>query len=449
MLALQYIGESFFKLKKYKFSKIASKKLRSLTSRHPEEQLSNYFFDMAGMTIANCNLLLGNNNQAKAIFDETLNNDSNIDNIYDAESKAAILSNAVLTYLNTDKNRSIECFREADLIYDSLDSDNPAYINEHILLLLLSGAPFQDDIQQMRYYLQKAMGLADSATHEGYYLPDSTLAGLYSTLASLLSAENKETAEEYCDMVLDKHSNGKDDKDRISRSLLTCIDTYLRLGKTEKATVAMDKLLNLPPSFSDYNTAFYDNWAALYFYRGVINLGTNSEACEQYLNKSIEKFEQRGDAAFEMPLFGNANGLLGVVYLNKGDYQSAREKCQMAVRVYKRILMKNDDVYYWSQLINHSNNYALSLMYLNQLTTAYVKAKENLDRIDKIPREHPEYFSLITNAYTLLSDILFFKGEKNNSILYLEKAIDSAKEGHGNQSDIDNLENLLQKRKES
>ena len=118
--------------------------------------MGTYFFNLGGGTIANCDLLLGNGNQAKAFYDETFTNDSSAEDTMSKENRAGILTNAVLAYLNTDKNKSIECFNEADFIYDSLEQENPDYVNWHILLLLLSASLFPDDLPQVRHHLQKA-----------------------------------------------------------------------------------------------------------------------------------------------------------------------------------------------------------------------------------------------------------------------------------------------------
>lgn len=440
MLALTYLGDVFFKLKKYRFSKIISKKLLSLASSYPEEQLSKYFFNLAGMTIANCDLLLGNNNQAKTFFDETLNNDSNIDNIYDTESKAAILSNAVFTYLNTDKNKSIECFSEADLIYDSLDSDNPTYINGHILLLLQSGILFQDDLQQKRYYLQKAKELSDSAKQAGYYLQNSTLAGLYSSLASIVATEDKKTAEEYCDMVLNNYSISEDDKDRISSALLSCIDVYLYLHDIEKAKIAMNKLLNLPPSFSDYDAPGYDHSAMFHFYLGIIFMDEDPKLSEQSLQISINLLQELCKSSPLYQYYGAANDNLGRLLYMKGDYTAAIEKFKLAISVYKQLLSKYD-LNILCSLIDATNQYGYSLLGTKEIATAKGVIKRNLRRLDKVPKADDRYYQLLISASVAMANILLKNDEDQEALTYMSKAIEAAEEGGLDQTVVESLKN--------
>ena len=91
--------------------------------------MSAYFQQMAEIKIANCNLLIGNKNQAEKDFNEMLSDNCTGEDLYVLENRAIALTSAVCTYFQTDKEKALNCFIEAEKIYQSLIKNYPQCAN--------------------------------------------------------------------------------------------------------------------------------------------------------------------------------------------------------------------------------------------------------------------------------------------------------------------------------
>ena len=282
--------------------------------------------------------------------------------------------------------------------------------------------------------------MSEGIIQTGYRLPDSTMAGLYSSLAAMVFADDKKNAEEYCDMVIEKYSNSEDDKDRTSRALLSCIGVYLDLHDIEKAKVAMNKLLNLPPSFSDYDAPGYDHSAMFHFYSGSIFMDEDPKLSEQSLQISIDLLKELGKSSPLYQYYGLANDNLGRLFYRKGNYTAAIEKFKLAISVYKQLLSKYD-LNILCSLIDATNQYGYSLLGTKEIATAKQVIKRNLRRLDKVPKANDRYYQLLISASVAMANILLKNDEDQEALTYMSKAIEAAEEGGLDQTVVESLKN--------
>ncbi|MBR3985752.1 MAG: DUF4062 domain-containing protein [Bacteroidales bacterium] len=446
-LSLYYLSESLPRLHHYRLSKLLSKSLITNTKKYPELYLSAYFRQMAEINIANCNLFMGNKQQAERVFDEMLFDNCTREDIYALESRGIALLNAVCTYYLTDREKALNCFLEADKIYQSLIKNYPQCAEGYISLLLKAEMVFQGEPKALLKYEEQALSVANNALSSGILIPDSSMAQIYTTLANsiIMCGEKPSMAVQYCDVVIDTYANNIEEKCLLSSTLVSCAYIYTVSGEEVKARSVIDRLLQLPPDFSLFEFSKGDSqcWALLYYCQGVLDFSVNPEQSEQYFKKSISAYNDLGNDAFTNSYYGFANDNLGRLLYKKGNYKSAVDNFKCAIRVYKRVLALNDNIDTLCSLIDVSNNLVYSHLGLNNVITASEKIKENCNRLFRVPKTYPCYYQLVTKTYSTMADVLLRQGDKPSARKYLQEALDSAKEGGLDKDSIDYLNNAL------
>lgn len=445
LLSLYYLSESLSRLHHYRLSKHISKSLITNTKKYPEWSLSAYFQQMAKINMANNNLLMGNKQQAERDFDELLSDNCAEEDIYALESRAIALINAVCTYYLTDRENALNCFLEADKIYQSLIKNYPQCANGYILLLLKAVVVFQGEPETVLKYDEQALSIANNALSSGIHIPDGTMAQIYICMAESIIRENPSMAVQYCDVVMDGYANNIEERCLLSSTLVSCAYVYTVSGEEEKARNVIDRLLKLPPDFSllEFSKGDSQYWALLYYCQGVLDFSVNPEQSEQYFKKSISAYNDLGNDAFTNSYYGFANDNLGRLLYKKGNYKSAVDNFKCAIRAYKRVLALNDNIDTLCSLIDVSNNLVYSHLGLNNVITASEKIKENCNRLFRVPKTYPCYYQLVTKTYSTMADVLLRQGDKPSARKYLQEALDSAKEGGLDKDSIDYLNNAL------
>ena len=180
-----------------------------------------------------------------------------------------------------------------------------------------------------------------------------------------------------------------------------------------------------------------------YYFLGFFYFTDNPDVSAQYFRKSISQFVQDGGLSWSNLYLGFANENLGRLLYTRGDYKAAAEKLRSAIQVYKNILAQSYDTNVLCQLVQASYIHCYTHLYLQNINTAYEKAKENLQQVEKIPHEHPLYYQLRMSVHAVMSDILSYKGAKVRAKRHLQLAIDFARKGNESQEVIEKFENAL------
>lgn len=446
-LSLYYLSESLPRLHHYRLSKLLSKSLITNTKKYPELYLSAYFRQMAEINIANCNLFMGNKQQAERVFDEMLFDNCTREEIYALESRGIALLNAVCTYYLTDREKALNCFLEADKIYQSLIKNYPQCAKGYISLLLKAEMVFQGEPKALLKYEEQALSVANNALSSGILIPDSSMAQIYTTLAKsiIMCGEKPSMAVQYCDVVIDTYANNIEEKCLLSSTLVSCAYIYTVSGEEVKARSVIDRLLQLPPDFSLFEFSKGDSqcWALLYYCQGVLDYAVNPEQSEQYFKKSISAYSNLGDDAFNNLYYGFAHENLGRLLYKKGEYKTALEKFSCSIRVYKRVLSRNYSIDILCQLIEASNMLVASNVRINNIKTASKEVKENRKRIGSVPQNRPRYYQLKYFTYSNMADVMLCQGDKKSAKHFIRKALDAAENGNLGNDTIESLNNTL------
>lgn len=449
MMAMQYYGESLGKLRKYRFARWVMKRLQVLSSKHTEVWSSDYFKNVSEVSLANWNILSGKGERAAEDYDKIINaidskNEGNghEDSLVNIEKKAVVLVNAVATYLHTDEKKAVGCFLDADNILGKAVKDYPSLANLYIPLLLMAPTVFSTDTSKSKEFLERALIVAEATDLAGSPVSDKHMARLYVALALTICESEREKASDYCDRALSKYADKITDRCVLSVVLLECCQVFANIGNNDKAKSILVRLQELPPDF----TTVTDNnhcWGMYYYFWGFFNFTDNPDLSAQYFRKSISQFVQNGGVSWSNLYLGFANENLGRLLYTKGDYKAAVEKLRSAIQIYKKILAQSEDTNVLCQLVQASYIHCYTHLCLHNTVTAYERAKENLQRVEKVPREHPLYYQLKMNTHAVMSDILSYKGANVRAKRHLQLAIDFARKGNESQDVIEKFENAL------
>ena len=443
-MALWYLSESLFKMTYYRLSRHVANRLVSYSSKHSiMQQMNNYYRQMGESIIANCNFALGDKEGAKTGYDNLLKSDAEDDNYYSLDCRAAVLANAMVTYLYTDREKALECFFEAERIYERLIKIDPRSYGGYIQVLHLSYGLFEKDIQ--KNYLNKALELASLADAEGIKVPDLSMALVYSQLAQVELAEGNHTrAVQYCDMAIEKYSVQINEMEgNLALVFIDCAIVYTHTGEGEKARGVIQQFIDLSPQ-KDYDKERNSVWwATIHYCQGVLDYTSNPESSERSLRKSITEFENASDYANKSLYFGYANDNLGRLLYEKGEYKSAIKLFREAVRIYDNIIMQNNDADLLC-VINETYNYiGYACVNMGSINAAKIEIKDNLSRLDQIPPTHPRYFRSKVTTYTAMAYVLSTEGKKSEAKQYYSMAIDAAQNGNLGDETIERLKNYL------
>ena len=446
--SLYYLGEILFRLHHFRLSRRMFKSIIYKTIKYPDTiVLSAYLRRAAEVRIANCNLGTGNKKQSEREFDKLLQEDEFGEDPLEMENRVQTLTNAIYTYILTDKKKAEECFIGADKLFQSVLQNYPNDAESYIEHLLLSGIVFQNEPRTIMAYFEQALIVANNAIASGITIRDGIMARIYSESARIIMFENPSKAVQYCDTAIDTYLSATIDKSLLSQILTSCSFVYTMVGEEVKARNTIDRLLKLPPDFSalEYNQGDSQNWGTIYYCQGLLDFSVNPEQSEHFFKESISAYSNLGNEAYNNLYYGFAHENLGRLLFNKGQYRIALEKFDYSIRVYRRIIALNGNTDILCQLIEVSNLLATSHLYINNTISASSITKENCSRIDNVPKTHPKYYQLKTNTYSTRSDVLLCQNDKKSAKKYLQKALDAAKEGSLDKNTIDNLNNALEK----
>ncbi len=447
-MSLFILSEAQTKLHHYRLSRRISKSLISNAKKYPELSWSAYFRHSAELNMANCNLLMGNKQQAERVFDEILSDNCTGDDLLVIENRVSALINAVSTYYLTDRERAKNCFLEAVKISRSLIKNYPQYADFYIRVLLKAVLVFQGEPKTILRYNEQALSIANNALPSGIHIPDSTMAQIYTEMADSIirCGEKPSLAVQYCDVVMDSYVNNIGDKCSLSSTLLSCAQLYIGADEEEKARSVIDRLLKLPPDFSllEFSKGDSLQWAILYNCQAVLDYSVNPEQSEQYFKKSISYYEKFDLDDNDRDLkYAYANDNLGRLLYNRGEFESAIKNLRCALQIYDKMMSKAPNIELLCQAIDSSIMLVYASHNTGRIRTAYYETKENLEKINQIPQTHPSYYTLLVNSYCVKRDVFLDKGKKTAAKMYAKEALDAAKEGGLDKDTIDNLNNVL------
>ena len=445
LYSLAYIGDGLLKLEHRRLSLAFSKLLLKEARKYHDLKI----FDIKNITllgeasIANCHLMMGNNDSANSIYDDLLIDKESACTLGDRYSRAMTLVNAVAAYSRTDISKAEDYFKEAEKEFDIIMKERPDYAGDDYVGLLSMATFVYLDSQKQKQLLEKALYIAKDTMKYGGHIKDTNMAMIYSGLAVLLVSDEPLRAKEFCDIVLNNYTNNITDKKTMTIVLMQTIETYHFTHEEDKARNAVEIINNMPPDFSNYKNANYGR-ALLSYFNAYLEFDENPNISQKLTEESLNYFE-KGNV--DLSVFGHyyyqANDNLGRLLYRKGVFKQAIKRFRTAIQGYEKENAKCPSPTYLILIIDATNQLAMACLNEENNNAALVIMKENLKRLERLSKLQPEIYQMKANVFYVMAIVYIQLGENDEAKTYIHKALDSAQKGHLDQNFIEEIQSAL------
>jgi preprotein translocase subunit SecA/nephrocystin-3 len=430
-----------------KLALIIAKLLRKVTDKHPDIIQSAYFSTSAKAAIGCCQRLLGKKNDASELYDSLLRDDK-YDETKDDFGEIVRLNtimNAIDAYLETDLAKAENCFAEASNICESYIKKLPNVVGEiYIQLLLRAMQLYSKDITKIKLFMEKALEVESITIQAGSSINNTTMAFVYSSLASILAEEEPIRAQQYCDRVLNEYLKNVDDKFALLISLYSCVIVYSLTCNFRKAKDVFDQLKKLPMDFKPLGDSMaIEMQSVMELCHGIIEYEHDVELGIKCYHDSIAGFETIDVSIQNVYLYAMAYDKLGRALFVKENNDDALQYLEKAVSLYNRYMSEVNDAITIYKIMDVNNIIGDILLSSGKIIEAKKIIQVNLEKAKKLRLKNSSGYTIIANTYTAMADVLIAEGKKLDAQPYYIKAIDAAQEGNLGDEVIVKLKNSL------